>query len=269
LAMCAACGAENDLSSLPLESLVALGAVAAQPLMTPLVFEALQSRWRSGQLGLQEAADIVDEINRADGWNPSETEVLPFEPPMACEIVQYAILGSPTAIVEKGDDRYSLYYLLKSSGGVTGMMSEIAFQGAVAVSAPRAPLPGAEILAMRSRSRKGESDNLVADPAIIVQFENLGGESSFSILVRDAMDNVAPASEPLRSKWYQMILKEFRMAACRYITFRAMLGGWATGAMLYGSTEKALEVRLTQLGGTLKARASELSEALLPKTMKK
>ena len=80
------------------------------------------------------------------------------------------------------------------------------------------------------------------------------------------MGNVGVPSKDMLNHWAKRIRDEFRMAACRYVTFRAMFGGWATGAMLYGSTRKALEKRMATLGGTLKARAPELSLALMPPT---
>jgi hypothetical protein len=108
-----------------------------------------------------------------------------------------------------------------------------------------------------------------ADPAIIVELTDCGDGSTYVLYVRNAMDEIGVAPDNIRKQWEPMIDQKFRMAACRYVTFRALFGGWANGAMLYGSTQKALEKRLVSLGGTLKARAGELSQALVPQTMKK
>jgi hypothetical protein len=86
-----------------------------------------------------------------------------------------------------------------------------------------------------------------------------------TVLARDPLGNLGKPPAKFAQTIENPIREAMRRAAQQYFAFKAIFGEWADGAMLVGATVRGLQLRLESLGGTLKDKSGDFSQALMPR----
>lgn len=255
-APCAACGAPTALASIPLEDLVAFPGdpeLHGDPILSISV-EALKTRWRRGEIGLDEAETIVDWLFKVMG----QGRIVPLPPEPAADLFQYAILRASGAVSQKyGDGRVDLMVPTGDESGAEKAVTEGAALAGVALAAG---LLGAIVW---RRAKGGEGGATGSKPWIRFSFLPAAGGCTWAVAVQKGPNEFRPLTAEEAGEIFAKIGATVAPLSRKFVCFRALFGAGLSSRTMTMLAPRALEARLRALDPDLGDAAARVAQGFL------
>lgn len=255
-APCAACGAATALATLPLQDLVVFPAdpeLHADPVLD-LAVESLGTRWRRGEIALDEAELVVEWLSNVVG----DARGVPLPPEPAADLFQYAILKSSGAVAQKYPD--GRVDLMVPTGEESGADQALTQGAAVAGAAMAAGLLGA-IVWMKARG--DDPAHTGSKPWLRFSFVPAVGGTTWGVAVQKGPNDFRPLNVEESRELFAQIGPTVAPLARKFVCFRAMFGAGLSSRTMAMLAPRALETRLRALDPTLGEAAARTASGFL------
>ncbi len=243
-ATCEGCGAAHPLSGVPLLAALGMSATPASEPFRRFAWQALDARWRRGDLGVTEAWAVADPLQALERRGST---VSPFGADLTLEIVQWALLGAPDAVRGRSGDVVFLEVELHDWGGTSRAATDV---GTAILEFGVAAALGDQFQ-LRNPDEQARELPLLR---IVAAPDGLGAD--LHVEVRQPGGSVTAAPPGVQARTLLLLAGRLHRAACRMLAFKALFGAWTTGSMFYCASEQGVLRRIESLGPPLCSEAA-------------